>query len=96
MSTSSEQPKDNTTPEKPQIYKKLVQRVSKGKVKNLPTFTEILQENNKFLFKKNSPKKTNSPKKKFNQRPHLKKKRKFKFIITKSKKIFSINKRIRL
>ena len=74
MSTSSEQPKDNTTPEKPQIYKKLVQRVSKGKVKNLPTFTEILQENNKFLFKKNSPKKTNSPKKKFNQRPHLKKK----------------------
>ena len=64
MSTSSEQPKNNSTPKKPEFYKKMVQQVSKGTIKNLPTFTEILQENNKFLFKKNSPKKTNSPKKK--------------------------------
>ena len=73
MSASTEQPKNNSTPKKPEFYKKMVQQVSKGTIKNLPTFTEILQENNKFLFK-NSPKKTNSPKKQIIKRPLLKKK----------------------
>ena len=68
MSASTEQPKNNSTPKKPEFYKKMVQQVSKGTIKNLPTFTEILQENNKFLFK-NSPKKTNSPKKQLIKRP---------------------------
>ena len=73
MSTP-EQQKDQTTPKKPELYKKMIQQVSKESLKNLPSFTEILQENNKFLFH-HYPKKVNSPKKKIKKKPLLKKKK---------------------
>ena len=87
MSTP-EQQKDQTTPKKPELYKKIVQKVSKGSLKNLPSFTEILQENNKFLFH-HYPKKVNSPKKKIKKKPLLKKKESLNISPTQNQKRFS-------